>query len=41
MSKEVNKNPLIFNNDGSITKDAAQACVLMQIDPKTLKVITE
>jgi hypothetical protein len=29
MSKEVNKNPLVFNNDGSLTKDAVQACQLM------------
>ena len=32
---------MTFNPDGSLTSDALKACSLMQIDPKTLKPITE
>ena len=32
---------MIFNADGSFTNEGKQACTLMQIDPKTLKVVTE
>ena len=38
---QVSKNNLIFNADGSFTTEGRQACQLMQIDPKTLKVVTE
>ena len=35
------KNSLVFQADGSLTKDGHQACMLMQIDPKALRQVTK